>query len=82
MAPSPLLGKPWGVAPRGMWVQQGLRVGGIPTWTLCSRINGQCQDMEVVLQKTPEPGRYTVGESWRSARPCTPTSHGQRGLPA
>uniref|UniRef100_A0A8C7BDT0 Lipocalin 1 n=1 Tax=Neovison vison TaxID=452646 RepID=A0A8C7BDT0_NEOVI len=28
-------------------------------------INGQCQDMEVVLQKTPEPGRYMVDNGKR-----------------
>uniref|UniRef100_A0A452QAQ2 Lipocalin/cytosolic fatty-acid binding domain-containing protein n=1 Tax=Ursus americanus TaxID=9643 RepID=A0A452QAQ2_URSAM len=28
-------------------------------------LNGQCQDMEVVLQKTSEPGKYTACESWK-----------------
>lgn len=54
--------------------------GGITTWLLCSRLNGQCQDMEVVLQKTSEPGKYTACESWSPSQAALPT-HWERGAP-
>lgn len=54
--------------------------GGITTWLLCSRLNGQCQDMKVVLQKTSEPGKYKACESWSPSQ-AAPHTHWERGAP-
>lgn len=55
----------------GCWRQEGRAQGGI-TGLLCSRTNGQCQNITVVLHKTSEPGKYTACESWSLslAVPC------------
>ena len=38
------------------------------TWLLCSRTNGQCKEVELILEKTSEPKKYTTCESWSPHR--------------